>query len=551
MTKPPPQSRKPVQAFLYRHGPELGMLLLASLVRLDGIAFGLPALNDPDEPLFMLIAFDMLQRGSPDPQWFGHPGTITLYCLAIIMAAVAGLGIAIGHYPGIEAFAQAVHVDPGIVILPARLFIAANGVACVWLTYSIGRQLWGRGAGLAAGGLLSINALHVTWSQVVRTDVQASVFMLLCVLSAIALYRRMSLRGIVVAGIFAGLACATKWPAALVILSPLAVILRRHWQDGSGVRRAALLVAVAGATLLAVSPFLLISADVALANLSAEGRPRHPGATGAGFLGNLVWYTTVPLAHSFGWGALLAAIAGTGAAAFRSGVFRLTIIPVLATSIVLLCAQHLVWERWLVPILPFLMLGLGWILSRVFRAGFCRHTVLRVITGLAVVGMVLPMVQSDRARLAERRNDTRQLATRWTMQHAMPGATIMVEHAALDLLTGRWKVIFPLGSAGCMDAQSALSGKTTFTQIEERRKSSPIVDLGHIRPETIATCRADFYILANYRRYEAEQAVYGEEFGRYRQLIGHARLLEEIAPVPGQTGGPHILIFGAASTGSE
>ena len=57
----------------------LWAILLAALwLRLDGVGFGLPALNDPDEPLFMMTALEMLQKHSLDPGWFGHPGTITL-----------------------------------------------------------------------------------------------------------------------------------------------------------------------------------------------------------------------------------------------------------------------------------------------------------------------------------------------------------------------------------------------------------------------------------------------------------------------------------------
>src|SRR6218665_3473930 len=55
MTKPLSPVRNGLVAALARHAPIIAILLLAMLLRLDGVGFGLPALNDPDEPLFMLL----------------------------------------------------------------------------------------------------------------------------------------------------------------------------------------------------------------------------------------------------------------------------------------------------------------------------------------------------------------------------------------------------------------------------------------------------------------------------------------------------------------
>ena len=50
------------------------ILLAAAALRLHGVDFGLPALNDADEPLFVMNALDMLRKGTLNPGWFGHPG---------------------------------------------------------------------------------------------------------------------------------------------------------------------------------------------------------------------------------------------------------------------------------------------------------------------------------------------------------------------------------------------------------------------------------------------------------------------------------------------
>src|SRR3546814_1534041 len=50
--------------------------------------------------------------------------------------------------------------DPGIIFLPARLLMVAFGVACVWMTWRIGKRLGGDRVGLVAAAILAVNAVH-------------------------------------------------------------------------------------------------------------------------------------------------------------------------------------------------------------------------------------------------------------------------------------------------------------------------------------------------------------------------------------------------------
>ncbi|WP_338240444.1 ArnT family glycosyltransferase [Aurantiacibacter hainanensis] len=513
---------------------------------MDGIAFGLPALNDPDEPLFMMLAYDMLDRASLDPQWFGHPGTITLYCLAAIMAVTGAIAVVSGQYAGIGDFAQAIYANPGIVILPARMFIAANGVACVGLTYLLGDRLWGRWYGLVAALLLSMNALHIGWSQVIRTDVQASVFMLACLLMTIAIYRGAGLRAHVLAGLFAGLACATKWPAAIVFLSPMTVTACLWLRGDRSWHRVLILPLTAGVTLLSVSPFLVLSFDVTLADLAGEARQSHPGATGSGFIGNLGSYLAGPLANSFGWAGLAGALSGSVLAAVRSRIFLLVVCPVFASFLALICLQDLWWERWLVPVLPFLALGLSWPLVNGLSALWRKDVSLTsfgIAFGATVLALVPPIIAEGHARSLERRHDTRQAAAAWIERNAPPGSTVLVEHAAFDLLQGSWNVKFPLGSDGCIDARSVLASRISATEVDERRLGGPIVDLGHVDQAKIESCRADFYVFSNFDRYASERSAYPEAYARYAKFVHAAVKRIRFAPVPGERGGPSILVL--------
>jgi hypothetical protein len=147
------------------------ILLVALVLRLNNIAFGLPSLYDPDEPLFMVKAAGLLANHTMNPNWFGHPGTTTIYLTAVVEALVFGFGAITGRYASLADFVTAAYADPTMVFVSARISMAILGTACVGLTYLLGTRLYGSTVGLLAALLLALNSLHIGWSQVVRTDI--------------------------------------------------------------------------------------------------------------------------------------------------------------------------------------------------------------------------------------------------------------------------------------------------------------------------------------------------------------------------------------------
>lgn len=518
------------------------MLLLALGLRLHGVGFGLPALNDPDEPLFVMTALDMLRDHSLNPGWFGHPATTTLYCLAAIFYLTGAIGIATGRFADAHAFAGAVYADPGIIFLPGRLFIVACGVACVWLIYRIGTRIGDRRLGLLAAFFLAINAVHIEYSQIIRTDVQASVFMLLGTLSAIAIAQDERRRDYVLAGICVGLACATKWPAAMILASPLCAGLMRWRRERGMPVDLALLGLVSVATLFLASPYLLLDYPTVLQDLAGEARPVHPGATGAGFLANLAWYVSHPLLRSLGAGGLLLAALGLAGMA-RDTRIRWAVLPACLAFLVLICSQALLWERWIVPLLPFAALAMAYAL-RMAAGALSRVTRLRegAFAWGAALLLAIPMLHAAWTSAEERLHDTRQMAASWVRAHVPPGATILVEHAAFDLFQGPWQLRFPIGSAGCVDVRQALGGHIRYSRVEKLRAGSPVVDIGYVAPARLTTCRADYAIFSHYDRYAADGATFAPQLARYRALMRNGEVRANIRPAPGHSSGPDILI---------
>ncbi|MDP5280756.1 glycosyltransferase family 39 protein [Sphingomonas sp. DG1-23] len=520
------------------------ILLVAAGLRVRGIGFGLPALNDPDEPLFMMTAIEMLRNHSLNPGWFGHPGTITLYCLAAVSFAVGAIGIATGHYADSDAFVRAVYADPGILFLPARLLIAACGVLCVYLTWRLGRRIGGVRTGLIAAGFLAVNSLHIDYSQVIRTDIQVSIFMLLCLMSSLAVAENGRLRDYLLAGLFVGLGCATKWPAATIAASPIAIGLWRIARGNRDAPRLLAFAATAVAGLLLASPYLLLDYPTVIRNLGGEARPIHPGATGGGLLANLGWYLGGPMLESFGVAGLALAGLGIVLLPLRNRVAAVAILPGVAAFVVLIGIQALRWERWLIPLLPIAAIAAGYALT--CSADWLRARSGRQLRGLEPVAALLlmvPMVSAAQARADARADDTRQRASAWARAHIPAGSSILVEHAAIDLIHGPWHLLFPLGTAGCIDARAALAGRIRYAEAETRRAGSPLVDLGSVTLSRLPGCRARFAILSHYDRYRDDRAQFPAEWRRYAELSRGSALRQVIAPVAGVRGGPTIYIF--------
>jgi hypothetical protein len=517
------------------------ILLFATALRLWHVNFGLPSLNDPDEPLFLMKALDMLRGGTLNPEWFGHPATTLFYALAALFGAIASVGIAVGVWASPNDFAAAVFANPGLLILPGRLLMVVSGVVCVYLTYCIGRRAANTQVGLMAAALLAVSPLHVELSQIIRTDVPATAFMLLSTFFAVRVAQGGGMRDIIWSGIAFGLACATKWPAALVIVGVECAIIFRAGPILQRLRQLFIAPMVGIITLILISPYLILDYEIVLRDLGGEARPFHLGATGAGWANNLLWYIAHPLFGFLGVAGLVLATIGLAASIVQS---RKTASALFAPPVIFLLAisvQSLIWERWAVPLLPYAALatafGIAWIAG---RAPISLGRPLAImVTGI----LVIVIGGNSITRSGERAVDTRQVASAWVRANVDPDASVVIEHAGFDLLDRPGTLLFPLGRTGCVDARGLLVKRPHYDQVSKAREGGPIVDIGTVNPARIDSCRADYAIFSHYARYTQDAARFPAQVEIYRTLARRGQVEAVVAPIADVRGGPVVHII--------
>lgn len=527
-----------------RRGLAVALILtIALLLRLNQIGFGLPGLYDPDEPLFLVKAAGLLTGRTLNPHWFGHPGSTTIYLTALIQALVFITGWLSGRFATVADFVHAGYADPGIVFVPVRVAMALFGTACVGLTYSFGRRLYGNSVGLLAALLLALNGLQIAWSQVVRTDIMASAFMLGALVVACRLAESGERKHAVWAGLITGLAIASKWPAVSVFAGVAGAAIRYGSSAGTGWRGPSRLILIAGAATVAgmfiASPFMFIDYRTVLSNLAGEARPFHVGHTGTGTLSNFTIYIGTFGIGSMGWIGMILAAAGFILAFVRRGPALFILVPATIVFFVGICVQHLIWSRWLTPGLPYLALFAA---CAVFEVGALttrfRAAVVVLVGGMAVLASATGAL--DEAR--ERAHDTRDDAARWIVANAKPGSTIIIEYPELKLRGQPFRFLFPVGTRGCQDARSLLTSNVRYDDIQQARGGSPVVDLGGIPAEARPSCRADYAVLTYYDLYLKEAYRFSDEVAAYRAILAGGHTVALFRPRPGRVGGPIVRI---------
>lgn len=412
----------------------LGLLVVvALLVRLWGITFGLPHVRvRPDELMILGKAID-IHAGQPNYKLFDYPG-VYIYLVAGLYAIYYAFGLLTGRVADASGFVRNFFEQTPPYFFIPRVAGAVLGAGTVAVAYGIGATLLTRSAALLSALFLSLAFLHVRDSHYATTDVPMTFFVMCAVLMAARVYRDGRARDAWLAGIFAGLASGTKYNAVLVTLTLAAVEALRAWDARADWRRAfrdthiARMAIATIALFVITNPYLFLDYKTALEHLQALQASTAGGMTPPELLGR-GWTYHLPYSLRYGLGVpmLVAALAGMVWMAVRAPrpALILAIFPVVYYAIT--GAGHNVFVRYMIPVVPFLCIFAGYAVAEAARfiatvAGRTREPIVAAALGVVIVmPSAWSVVQFDRLLARE---DNRNIAARWVNQHVPAGSSI-------------------------------------------------------------------------------------------------------------------------------
>ncbi len=390
--------------------------------RVHGLFDGIPYAVGIDEPAIIGRSLQMLKTGDWNPHFFDYPA-VMFYVQALVGSLRYLFGVTV------EGWTSRAQMDAASLYPAGRVVAAGLALLGVYWTYRAGCELESKWLGVVAAAQLAVFPQHVRESHFVLADVPSASFAMLALWLGLRAARTRTIRAYALAGAAAGLAAATKYNAAFVIVPIVVswVALDRRWRNiGSPI---AALVAMAAVFLL-LNPYVV---------LDWQGFRQGFGALVVRFTGGSTppaepaWSTYLKHLNRAGTGWLPAVCCGAlvGLATGRRRAAWLAIVVFGAGYFWILAAHPPVFARYTLPMLPALCLLAGLPVVRV--ADWLRQRGLPAVVpagvllfGLAWFTAVFGHQSADWLRQQER-TDTREIAAAWLRAAGPRGAIIAIE----------------------------------------------------------------------------------------------------------------------------
>jgi 4-amino-4-deoxy-L-arabinose transferase-like glycosyltransferase len=417
------------------------ILLLAFGLRIWGSGFGLPAYAryHPDEHALVERAAAILWTGDWNLHRFNYP-SFYAYVQAGAYAAYFLWGAAQGQWNQILPFTLPQFYQVG------RLVTAFFGTLTVLTVYLAGRELGRRRTGLLAAALLGGCYLHIIHSHYATFDVMLAFLIALTYLFSELIRAEQQPKWYFLAGLFAGLSGAAKYNGAIALVIPLvAHMLATRWNKW-GWLNGRILLAVGGFLLgfFGGNPFALASLPEFLNGLAIV--LNHYGTEQPGFEGaaNWRWYLSVFLTSADRFWFLAGAV-GLVAVVWRERQKGILLLAFPIVYYVFVSRFVVRFERNMVPLLPFLAVGGGWLLDvmadwlsqRLGRGAALSH-------GLAALGAIIlllpPVLAGVLFDSTISETDHREVAGQWLEENVDEGSMIAHEHYSVPFDSTAYRV---------------------------------------------------------------------------------------------------------------
>ena len=420
----------------------LGLLVLTLLfglmLRTAGLTWSLPdarhplATYHPDEliNLSATTAAD-IPHLQLDIKFYNY-GTLYFYLVSFAQTLGRGWGLIPTTPNGYDAFSPQAAPEQAALFLTGRIVTALLGTATIAVIYALGRRLYGRKAGLLASLLYAVTPIAVQHAHFLTVDVPATFFVALALLGAARLLTRQTWTDYVLAGVWVGLAAATKYNTALVLIAPLLAHRFNKNPNACQTHRAAhffVMLAAAGFAFLVACPGPVINFDAfwngtypgsgvryELFEHSRNGHGDLFTNTGLGW----VYHLTTSLRYGMGTPLLLLSLAGIGHAAWKRRPEDVLLLSFVLLYYGLAGFSAVRFARYMIPLFP----AFSVLAARFAIAPFPRPIVGKIMAALAGVAILCAFGSSATLALQMLDADPRDEVAEYLKICAPAGATV-------------------------------------------------------------------------------------------------------------------------------
>jgi hypothetical protein len=329
--------------------------------------------------------------------------------------------------------------DPTPFYVVGRLWTIALSVGAIPLLFLVGRRAFNTRVALIAAAIWVVLPDPVHFGRIVRTDSAAVFFGLLSLWLCLRLLDEPGTRWCVLAGLSVGLAIASRYfMVALVPCLIAAAIVPHGGVSRRSIRAAGVAFASAIGGFALSTPYFFLDWHTAWSSLQSENEPM----VGVGRLsppGNMRWYLGTAIPASLTWVLVGLALAGILIALWRHRPAPLILLVFCATFLVGISASTLHWQRWVIEVLPVLVLFAGATIDTVVQRVMAwasdvpRPTLIRFAALVAVTGALVihPAAELAAVNRRDARPSTSGAALGWIRAHIPPGSRVLVDPATL------------------------------------------------------------------------------------------------------------------------
>ena len=328
------------------------VIVLATLLCLNFVFFGLPQQIDPDETFFTNGAMMMLgQLG--DPGWYGAPASFLIDFIALFYGVYflyLKTFFSVSEYwtfysENYEDFlliGRLICVAIYFFFLKSIVTLLGKRVSFVFLLSSL--------------TFLTLNYYLLSYASIVRMDVLQMLCIIMVIHSCLKVADGRGWKFYFLSGLFVGLGTAAKYPAVIASVLVIYSAFVDYKSNGSLVDKVKLLLlsgcsSVFGAFL--VAPYLFLNFNKVLSDVSREARTEHLSADGLGLFSNTLFYLTEALPQIITWPVYLFTLAAF--IYFLSEKNKPILLKLLAlffvSYLVFISSLSLHWVRWALPLL--------------------------------------------------------------------------------------------------------------------------------------------------------------------------------------------------------